>query len=231
MQAAQANFSRQEELQKAGVGAKKMLIAARAELAKAKAEVNAAARTLEVYGRGGRGSEIAISAPIAGQVVERHASVGEVVNPSRALFKVTDISSVWIVGRVYQQNAGKVNTGATASLTLQAYPGRTWQGTIDYVAPELDERTRTLAVRMVLDNPEGILRPGLFGSLSISANGDTGDAPFIRADAIQKFGDRLVVFVPELRMPELLARVKSPLPASVNRGLLVTLLWLPLKLL
>ncbi len=197
LQAAQANFARQEELQKVGVGAKKMLIAARAELAKAKAEVNAAARTLEVYGRGGRGSEIAISAPIAGQVVERHASVGEVVNPSRALFKVTDISSVWIVGRVYQQNAGKVNTGATASLTLQAYPGRTWQGTIDYVAPELDERTRTLAVRMVLDNPEGILRPGLFGSLSISANGDTGDAPFIRADAIQKFGDRLVVFVPE----------------------------------
>lgn len=197
MQAAQANFARHEELQKTGVGAKKMLIAARAELAKAKAEVNAAARTLEVYGRGGRGSEIAITAPIAGQIVERHASVGEMVSPSQILFKVTDISSVWIVGRVYQQNAGKVNVGATASLTLQAYPGRTWQGAIDYVAPTLDESTRTLAVRMRLDNPEGVLRPGLFGALSISPNSDTGNAPFIKADAIQKFGDRLVVFVPE----------------------------------
>ncbi len=197
LQAAQANFARQEELQKAGIGAKKMLIAARAELGKAKAEVSAAARTLEVYGRGGRGSEITITAPIAGQIVERHASIGEVIRPSQSLFQVTDSSEVWIVGRVYQQNAGKVNEGASASLTLQAYPGRTWQGSIDYVAPVLDERTRTLAVTMVLANPEGVLRPGLFGSLSILANGETGDAPFVRADAIQKIEDRFVVFVPE----------------------------------
>ncbi len=197
LQAAKADFARQEELQKEGIGAKKKLVTAQAELAKAKAEVSAASRALEVYG-GGRGSEVAIRSPISGQIVERHASIGEVVTASQALFEVTDIEKVWAVGRVYQQNAGQVRRGATASLTLQAYPGRTWQGTIDYVAPALDERTRTLAVRMVLDNPEGVLRPGLFGSLGISATSvDSSNAPFIRADALQQVGEKLVVFVPE----------------------------------
>ena len=198
LQAAKADFARQEELQKEGIGAQKKLVAAKAELARAQAEVSAANRALEVYGRGGRGSEVAIRSPIAGQIVDRHASLGAVVSPSQVLFKVKDIQEVWAVGRVYQQNAGQVAAGATATLTLQAHPGRSWPGTIDYVAPALDERTRTLAVRMVLDNPEGLLRPGLFGELSIQpANSEAKTAPFIRADAVQKIGNDLVVFVPE----------------------------------
>lgn len=198
LQAAKADFSRQEELQKEGIGAKKQLVAAQAVLARARAEVSAAKRTLEVYGRGGRGSEVTVRSPISGQIVKRHASIGEVVSPSQILFEVTDINKVWVVGRVYQQNAGQVRNGVAASLTLQAHPGRTWHGTLDYVAPALDEHTRTLAVRMILDNPEGTLRPGLFGSLGIRATTeDTTSAPFIRADALQKLGDELVVFVPE----------------------------------
>ncbi len=198
LQAAKADFARQEDLRKEGIGAQKKLVAARAELARAHAEVSAANRALEVYGRGGSGSEVAIRSPIAGQIVERHASLGEVVEPSQVLFQVTDIKSVWAVGRVYQQNAGQVEVGAAASLTLQAHPGRSWQGTLDYVAPTLDEQTRTLAVRMVLDNPEGVLRPGLFGEISIAKDsGQAKTAPFIRADALQKVGNDLVVFVPE----------------------------------
>jgi cobalt-zinc-cadmium efflux system membrane fusion protein len=198
LRAAKANFARQEELQKEGIGAQKKLVAAKADLARAQAEVSAASRALEVYGHGGRGSEVAIRSPIAGQIVERHASLGEVVEPSQVLFEVTDIKKVWAVGRVYQQNAGQVEVGAAASLTLQAHPGRSWQGTLDYVAPTLDERTRTLAVRMVLDNPEGVLRPGLFGELSITKkNGQAKTAPYIRADALQKVGNEVVVFVPE----------------------------------
>jgi cobalt-zinc-cadmium efflux system membrane fusion protein len=197
VEVALANFRRQEELQREGIGSERQFLEAQAELKRAQAEQSAAGRALEVYGRGGSGSEVIIKSPIAGRVTERHATMGEVVAPSDVLFQVTDIARVWAVGRVYQQNAGQVHEGARATLTLQAYPGRAWQGQLEYVAPTLDERTRTLAVRMVLDNPGGELRPGLFGTLSISpAGGSSENVPVIRADALQRLGDDLIVFVP-----------------------------------
>jgi cobalt-zinc-cadmium efflux system membrane fusion protein len=159
--------------------------------------MTAAERALEVYGRGGKGSEVTIKSPIAGRVIGRHATVGEVVGPGDTLFEITDIDRVWVVGRVYQQNAGHVHEGAAASLRLQAYPGRHFSGAIDYVAPSLDERTRTLPVRVVLDNPEGLLRPGLFGTLTISPSGAPGEAlPAVMSSAVQRVSGQAVVFVP-----------------------------------
>ena len=197
VEVAQSNFSRQEELQREGIGAQRQFLEAQAELRRAQAEQSAAERALEVYGRGGSGSEVAIKSPIAGRVLSRHATVGEVVGPSDVLFEVTDITRVWAVGRVYQQNAGQVTEGARAALTLQALPGRTFQGTLDYVAPALDERTRTLPVRLAFDNPEGILRPGLFGTLSISPAGAAAESvPAVAATAVQRLGDSTIVFVP-----------------------------------
>lgn len=197
VEVARANFRRQEELQREGIGAERQYLEARAELRRAEAEQSAAERALEVYGRGGSGSEVTIKSPIAGRVVSRHATVGEVVDPSDILFEITDIARVWVVGRVYQQNAGLVHEGATAVLTLPAHPGRSFAGRLDYVAPALDQRTRTLPVRMALDNPEGTLRPGLFGTLSISPADATGKTiPALAAAALQRLGDESVVFVP-----------------------------------
>ena len=194
---AEANFRRQQELQREGIGAERQFVEARAELKRAQAEQSAAERALEVYGRGGSGSEVTIKSPIAGRVIGRHATVGEVVAPSDTLFEITDISRVWVVGRVYQQNAGQVREGAPALLTVQALPGRTFTGDIDYVAPSLDERTRTLPVRVILDNPDGVLRPGLFGTLSISPDDAGGETvPAVASEAVQRLGNETVVFVP-----------------------------------
>lgn len=195
---AQANFQRQQELKREGIGAQRHFLEARAELSRAQAELTAAERALEVYGRGGSGSEVRLRSPIAGRVVLRHATVGEVVSPSDVLFEITDISKVWAVGRVYQQNAGQLKEGMTATLTLQALPGRTFAGQLDYVAPRLDEATRTLPIHMALDNPEGLLRPGLFGSLSLSTmveqNGQ--GIPIVQVSALQRVGSDTVVFTP-----------------------------------
>lgn len=197
VEVARANLLRQEELRKEGIGAERTYLEAQADLRRAEAEQSAAERALEVYGRGGRGSEVPIKSPIAGRVVARHATVGEVVSPGDELFQVTDISEVWAVGRVYQRDAGRVVEGASAVLTLQSHPDRTFAGTLDYVAPALDERTRTLPVRMVLQNPDGVLRPGSFGSLSIAADGEArADVPAVALAAIQRLGARTVVFVP-----------------------------------
>ncbi|WP_428267336.1 efflux RND transporter periplasmic adaptor subunit [Haliangium sp.] len=204
---AEAKLRRQEGLAREGIGVERQLLEARAEWKRAQAELSAAERALEVYGRGGVGSEVTIKSPIAGRVVSRHATVGEVVAPGEVLFEVTDTSRVWVTGRVYQQDAGRVREGAAATLSLQAHPGRTFTGHLDYVAPAFDEHTRTLPVRMVLDNPDGALRPGSFGSLSIHsspADGPSADPAgrsaevvlAVTAEAVQRLGGRSVVFVP-----------------------------------
>lgn len=197
VEVAQANFRRQEELQREKIGAERNFLEAQAELRRAQAEQSAADRALEVYGRGGSGSEVTIKSPIAGRVLSRHATLGEVVAPSDVLFEVVDIARVWVLGRVYQQSAGLVREGASTVLTLQAFPGRTFSAPLDYVAPSLDEATRTLPVRVVLDNPDGVLRPGLFGTLSISPADATGETvPAVSSGAVQRLGDETVVFVP-----------------------------------
>lgn len=197
VEVARSSFTRQEELAREGIGARRAYLEAQAELRRAEAELAAAQRTLEVYGRGGAGATVPIRSPIAGQVVARHATVGEVVGTDQALFQVTDIERVWVMGRAYQQHASALQVGAPAELVLQAYPGRSWQGSVDYVAPTLDERTRTLPVRMVLDNPDGLLRPGLFGTLSIAPPGRGREpVPVIQEQAVQRLDGHDVVFVP-----------------------------------
>lgn len=86
-----------------------------------------------------------------------------------------------------------------ATLTLNAYPGRTWTGTVDFMGTMLDEATRTLPIRVEFDNPDGLLRPGLFGSLRLSSNlsnQPTSTSALVPLSAIQTMDDLTVVFVP-----------------------------------
>lgn len=194
---AQKTFERQQTLQRENIGARREYLEAEAELKRAQAELSAARRALRIYGRGGEGSTILIRSPIAGQVIERHATVGEVVGPDDVLFQIIDTTRVWVVGRAYQQHAGAIREGAVAVLSLAAYPGRSWKGTVGYVAPAVDQDTRTLPIRVVLENPEGLLRPGLFGTLAISPpNVDEKPVPIIDGAAVQRVDGQTVVFVP-----------------------------------
>jgi len=225
VEVADANFRRQEELKREGIGADRHYLEAQAELRRAQAEQSAAERALEVYGRGGSGSEVTIRSPIAGRVVSRHATVGEVVGPGDVLFEVTDITKVWVVGRVYQQHAAQVHEGARATLTLQSHPGHTFAGQLDYVAPALDEGTRTLPVRMSLDNADGALRPGSFGTLSVSpASAGEDTIPAVATSALQRLGDETVVFVPgdeegEFRAVSVTVSARSGGLARIGHGL------------
>ena len=89
-----------------------------------------------------------------------------------------------------------MDVGAAAKLTLQAHPGRSWEGTLDYVAPHLDEKTRTTSVRMMLDNAERKLKPGLFGTITILGKDDAPARALVPANAVQRMKDGDVVFVP-----------------------------------
>jgi cobalt-zinc-cadmium efflux system membrane fusion protein len=170
---ARANFRRQEQLQREGIGSQRAYLEAQGALRSAEADLAAAGDRLHVYGgRKGSGSTTTIRSPLDGTVIERHASPGEVVSGESELFVIANLSRVWVVGRVYEQDVSAARVGAPAVVSLQAYPGRTWEGEVDYVASTLDADTRTLPIRVELDNSEGILRPGLFGRISLSPPGD-----------------------------------------------------------
>jgi cobalt-zinc-cadmium efflux system membrane fusion protein len=224
VEVAEATLRRQQELKTEGIGAERHFLEAQAEVKRAKAEQSAADRALEVYGRG-RGSEVTIKSPIEGRIISRHATVGEVVAPSDVLFEVTDIGEVWVVGRVYQQHATQVQEGAQAVFTLQSQLGRTFLGQLGYVAPALDERTRTLPVRMTLENSDGALRPGSFGTLSISPVGGGEDTvPAVSAGALQRLGEDTVVFVPgdeegEFRAVSVMVATRGGGLARISQGI------------
>ncbi|GMV17559.1 MAG: efflux RND transporter periplasmic adaptor subunit [Myxococcales bacterium] len=190
---AEDNLARQRQLLDAGVGAQKNLVEAEGELRKAKAALSAAQARAGIYGGAGGG---VVKSPLDGTVIERHATAGEVASPERPLFVVGDVSRVWVVGRVYEKDVGAVRTGMPATARLQAYPERAWSGEIDFVSAVLDEATRSAEVRMTLPNAEGLLKPGLFGSILV-AGSDAGAPPVaVPESAVQELEGKTVVFVP-----------------------------------
>jgi membrane fusion protein, heavy metal efflux system len=193
-----SNHQRQETLEREGIGAQKALVEAEAGLEQARANLAAARARLGVYGAGGTsGASVAVKSPLDGVVIERHATPGEVADPEKPLFVVADTRRVWVIGRVYEQDVALIRRGADATITLEAFHGRSWTGTVSYVATVLDEATRTLGIRVELDNPDGALRPGMFGLIRLDVDGAASTpVPVVPEDAVQTIEDRQVVFVP-----------------------------------
>jgi len=194
---AEQNRDRQRRLREEGISSERSLLEAELAYEQADAERDAARSRLRVFGlRGGSGPDMTLESPIAGVVVERHATRGENVSPDDTLFIVADLSRVWVIGRVYEQQVAQVAPGMNATLTLNAYPGRNWTGTVDFVGATLDESTRTLPIRVEIDNPDGLLRPGLFGSLRLASGQPTSTSVVVPLSAVQTIDNRTVVFVP-----------------------------------
>lgn len=195
--AAKQNLDRQRALRQEGINSARALLEAELRYDTAQAEYDAARSRLDVFGgAAGRGPEMSLKSPIQGVVVTRHATRGEHVSAQDTLFIIADLRRVWVIGRVYEQDMGRVSQGMSVTLSLNAYPGRTWEGKIDYMGDTLDESTRSMPVRVELANPEGVLRPGLFGDLVLEGAISSGDAVSVPADAIQRVNGQPVVFVP-----------------------------------
>ncbi len=114
---------------------------------------------------------IPIPAPIAGVVTGLTAREGMYVTPDSTMFTLVDNRQVWVRVDVFEHQIAGLEPGQTAQMRVPAYPGRTWEGELDYLYPELDPKTRTLPVRLVFDNPDGALRPNLFAEVSIEGEG------------------------------------------------------------
>jgi membrane fusion protein, heavy metal efflux system len=139
-------------------------------------------------------SEILVPAPINGVITSRAANLGRVVGMGEELFVVTDLSEVWVVGDLYEQDFQHVRVGSEATLTTPAYPELTLRGGVSYIDPRLDLQTRTAKVRVEVPNTDGALRLGMYMTMAFSTPAGAPVVVVPRA-AIQTIGARHVVFV------------------------------------
>jgi cobalt-zinc-cadmium efflux system membrane fusion protein len=141
-------------------------------------------------------SEVNVPAPASGTVTSRTVNSGEVIEPNKELLRVTDLSSVWVVGQVYEKDLGKVHVGSGASITTDAYPGRVFRGQISYVDPKVDPQTRTAQARIELANPGQQLKIGMYVNVAFAAlGGAKSTVPVVPVAAVQNITNQHVVFV------------------------------------
>jgi RND family efflux transporter MFP subunit len=137
---------------------------------------------------------VVVPAPTDGVITERAANPGQVVAMGEALFTVTDLSEVWAVGDLYEQDFPHVRVGSEATLTTLAYPDHTLRGRVTYIDPGVDPHARTAKVRVEVSNPEGRLRLGMYVTVTFSTPSRERVVAVPRA-AVQTIGGRHVVFV------------------------------------
>ena len=146
------------------------------------------------------GPTLRVVAPTAGIVTARDANAGLNVDPSRALFTVADLSSVWIVGELYERDFAAARVGAPATVSFNAYPDLELSGRITYVDPQVKAETRTAQVRVEVPNPKGQLRLGMLAEIRLSSGPRSGALSIPRA-AVQTLADRSVVYVQDPAAP------------------------------
>ena len=137
--------------------------------------------------------ELTVDSPVSGYITERNALPNLTVQPDTKLYTVADLSSVWVFAEVFQNDLGRVGPGDRAKLTVDAYPGRTFEGRVNFLYPQVDMTTRTVRARVAFPNPGLKLTPGMFVNVALLAR--HGQQLVIPASGVLQSGTRQVVFV------------------------------------
>jgi len=136
---------------------------------------------------------IAIDSPVSGYITERNALPNAYVQPDTKLYTIADLSTVWVYANVSQNDVGRLKPGDSAQVTVDAYPGRKFNGRIDQILPQVDMATRTVRVRLVLRNPGVALKPGMYVNVAIAV--PLGKQLMLPASAVLQTGTRDLVFI------------------------------------
>jgi RND family efflux transporter MFP subunit len=137
--------------------------------------------------------DIVIESPASGYIIERTALPNAYVQPDTKLYTIADLSTVWVYANVFQNDVGRLKPGDAAQVTVDAYPGRNFNGRIDQILPEVDPTTRTVRVRLVFRNPAVVLKPGMYVNVAISV--PLGQQLVIPASAVLQSGSQSIAFL------------------------------------
>lgn len=197
---AQSTLRRTKKLSELGAAAGKDLAAAEAEEATARAEVLHLQEALRSLGaipetRGHNVALVAVLSPISGVVTARNVNPGSGVEAGKTLFTVANLSTVWVIANVPESEIAELPLGSKAEIRAASLGGSSVAGRISYIDPTLNESTRTARVRIDVPNPGGRLRVGMFCEVAIEHKSTPGSQLTVAESAVQRIGDRNVVFV------------------------------------
>jgi len=234
--AADARLERLQRLEAQGVSSRSQVLEAEASHSEAEGALEAAEERLRILGvdpsigdpHEGEHyvSHVPLRSPIAGKVLRADAAVGRSVSPGETLFHVGDLSRVWLLVDVYESDLGRVRQDQPVSFTVAAWPGETFRGTVEQVGDWVEPEARTIEVRVVVDNPDGRLKPNMFASATLSVEAQGASSGLVLpASAITEVDGQTAVFVQlgdgrfEVRPVTVLERSASE--ALVTAGLAV----------
>jgi membrane fusion protein, copper/silver efflux system len=136
---------------------------------------------------------LTLFSPVDGFVMSKNAVQGARVMPADTLFEIAGIRRVWVLADVYESEAPFVAVGQTARMSLSYLPGRTWTGKVSFISPVLDEKTRTVKVRVQFENPDGNLKPEMYADVALERR--LGRVVTVPDGAVLSTGTRSIVFV------------------------------------
>ena len=138
-------------------------------------------------------TQLTIRSPFRGNVLEKRVIEGQYVKAGETLFEIADLSTIWIVPQVFEQDLDLVHVGQRARVTIDALPGRAFEGRVSFLYPMLDASTRTLKMRVEVPNPEGRIRLMMYGAVSLE--GQTPPGVTVPLTAVLPTGVKDLAFV------------------------------------
>jgi membrane fusion protein, copper/silver efflux system len=136
---------------------------------------------------------LTLRATVNGTVLERNVTQGQYVGADAPLFTIADLSSVWVLADLYEMDFGRVRVGDRATFTSDGISGRQFPARIEFVYPTVSSETRTLKVRLAIDNADGALKPGMYGRVRVIGRG--GSALMVPGEAVVNTGEHQYVFL------------------------------------
>lgn len=202
---AQSNMDRIKILVEKKIAARKDILLAETDFKTAQTELHTDEERLSLFGvtlsdlKGDNHKKplLPVRSPISGTITEKHAIVGELSDPSKSLYTVADLSSVWVLVDINEKDLAKVRKGQAAIVTVGAFPDQKLKGRITYIADLVDQATRTVKARIEVTNPGRKLKPEMFATVELALAADAPPVLAVPEDALQDLDGKKVVFIAE----------------------------------
>lgn len=193
---AAGHLAREEAIRRQGLRVSREVTEAETEVRLAEEEVRRADEVLALLGvePGGSGNSMAVTAPRGGVVTSRPVTLGEAVEVDEELFTLIETSRLWLEVGIPERDLPRTRVGSSVRVRVAAWPDRVFTGRIASLAPAIDPDTRNVRARVSIDNPEGLLRPGMFATVEVGV-GTAGTAAAVPEAALQTVEEKPVVYV------------------------------------
>jgi cobalt-zinc-cadmium efflux system membrane fusion protein len=202
---AQSNMDRVKVLVDKKIAARKEILQAETDYKTALTELHTDEERLSLFGvsvadlKDDRRKTplLSVRSPISGIIAEKHAIVGELSDPSKSLYTVADLSTIWVLVDIHEKDLAKVHRGQAATVSVGAFPDQKFRGRVTYLADLVDEATRTVKARVEVANPGRKLKPQMFATVELALAADARQVLAVPEEAVQELDGKKLIFVAE----------------------------------